>query len=85
MGTTSPQVLAALCGPLRSLRLCGCRSSGPSFAPRSFVVEGEVFRWRDRTASAAEVARAREIFVAFGSCSFDEPVEDLRALGLLAA
>jgi hypothetical protein len=44
-----------------------------------------VLRWRDRTASAAEVERARGLFVAFGSCSFDEPVDDLRALGLLAA
>jgi len=51
----------------------------------SFFVEGQAFRWRDRTASAAEVARGRELFVAFGSCSFDEPVDDLRALGLLAA
>jgi hypothetical protein len=47
--------------------------------------DGDVFRWRDRTASVAEVERARGLFVAFGSCSFDEPVDDLRALGLLAA
>jgi hypothetical protein len=26
----------------------------------------------------------RELFASYGSCSFDEPVEDLRALGLLA-
>jgi hypothetical protein len=51
----------------------------------AFSTAGEVFRWRDRTASAAEVERARELFVAFGSCSFEEPVDDLRALGLLAA
>ena len=53
--------------------------------PSAFRVEGDAFRWRDRTASAAEIERARELFVAFGSCSFDEPVDDLRALGLLAA
>ena len=46
---------------------------------------GEAFRWRDRTASAPEVERARGLFVAFGSCSFDEPVDDLVRLGLLAA
>jgi hypothetical protein len=44
---------------------------------------GDSFRWRDRTADAGEVARVRrELFVSFGSCSFFEPVDDLRALGL---
>jgi len=51
----------------------------------AFGIHGEAFRWRDQTASAAEVERARELFVAFGSCSFDEPVDDLLRLGLLAA
>jgi hypothetical protein len=53
--------------------------------PTAFRVEGGAFRWRDRTASAADVERGRELFVAFGSCSFDEPVDDLLRLGLLAA
>jgi hypothetical protein len=48
-------------------------------------VEGDAFRWRDRAASIADVERGRELFVAFGSCSFSEPVDDLRALGLLAS
>ena len=30
-----------------------------------------------------EVEEGRELFVAFGSCSFSEPIDDLRALGLL--
>jgi hypothetical protein len=51
----------------------------------AFRTDDDVFRWRDRTASVADVERARGLFVAFGSCSFDEPVDDLRALGLLAA
>ena len=51
----------------------------------AFAIEDDAFRWRDRTASVAEVERARELFVAFGSCSFDEPVDDLRRLGLLAS
>jgi hypothetical protein len=52
--------------------------------PGAFRVDGEAFRWRDRVAPAADVQRGRELFVAFGSCSFSEPVDDLIALGLLA-
>lgn len=52
----------------------------------SFAVERERFAWRGREASAEDVARVRrELFVAFGSCSFSEPVEDLKALGILPA
>lgn len=40
--------------------------------------------WRGHTATAASIRRARSsTAVAFGSCSFDEPVADLAALGLL--
>lgn len=41
-------------------------------------------RWRSLRASAAEVADARaQAALSFGSCSFDEPRDDLRALGWL--
>jgi hypothetical protein len=41
-------------------------------------------RWNDLRASDEEIAAAREHgFVAYGSCSFDEPVDDLIALGIL--
>jgi hypothetical protein len=49
----------------------------------AFRLDGDVFRWRERTAAPAEVERGRELFVAFGSCSFSEPVDDLRTLGFL--
>ena len=49
----------------------------------AFRVDGGAFCWRARSASLAEVQRGRELFVAFGSCSFAEPVDDLIALGLL--
>jgi hypothetical protein len=40
--------------------------------------------WGGLQASAAEVTRARrEAITSFGSCSFDEPRDDLRALGWL--
>lgn len=45
---------------------------------------GHVFSWRGRRAAGDEVApMRRERFRSFGSCSFDEPVEGLRSLGLL--
>ena len=41
-------------------------------------------RWRDRSLTTPEVRDARANFAhAFGSCSFDEPVRDLQAMGLL--
>lgn len=52
--------------------------------PKSFVFTDEGFRWRDIAASVAEIEAARQVAVtSFGSCSFDEPRADLRALGLL--
>jgi hypothetical protein len=50
--------------------------------PAAFRVD-DAFRWRDRAASVSEVERGRRLFVAFGSCSFSEPVDDLRTLGFL--
>jgi hypothetical protein len=42
--------------------------------------------WRKRSLRFDEIAEARERFAhSFGSCSFDEPLADLRALGLLPA
>ena len=40
--------------------------------------------WRDLSLSADEIKRARQEFIhSVGSCSFEEPVNDLKALGLL--
>ena len=51
--------------------------------PSAFRFDDHAY-WRDRSLSAAEVRDARTHFAhAFGSCSFDEPVRDLEALGLL--
>ena len=52
--------------------------------PSAFAVSGDAFRWRDREAGADEIARVRsELFVSFGSCSAQEPIDGLVALGLL--
>jgi hypothetical protein len=40
--------------------------------------------WRDHRLSQREIAAARQIFaISFGSCSFTEPIDDLRSLHLL--
>jgi hypothetical protein len=44
----------------------------------------ESLSWRTNTATTAQIARARaSLGLAFGSCSFEEPVAGLRELGLL--
>ncbi len=49
-----------------------------------FVFSGSEFTWNGLSASSAQIERARSIGAqSFGSCSFDEPREDLRSLGLL--
>jgi hypothetical protein len=52
--------------------------------PAAFAVDADGVRVHGRFASAEAVAETRaELFVAYGSCSFSEPVEDLSALRLL--
>jgi hypothetical protein len=50
----------------------------------AFSLDASAFRWRDDSATAAEVARVRGgLFAGFGSCSVAEPVDALRALSIL--
>jgi hypothetical protein len=52
--------------------------------PDALAVSGDAFRWRDREVGADEIARVRrDLFVSFGSCSAQEPIDGLVALGLL--
>ncbi len=54
--------------------------------PAAFSFDAERFHWRDLSATTAEIREIRtNLFTGFGSCSFDEPKDDLRALGLLDA
>jgi hypothetical protein len=51
---------------------------------RSFHFKDDALGWKDLQATTDEVTAARKnAVISFGSCSFDEPREDLRALGLL--
>lgn len=50
----------------------------------AFSLSDAGLRWRDRTVDEGAVAAMRrDRFVSYGSCSFDEPVDDLTALGML--
>ncbi len=51
--------------------------------PSNFVFDSNGFEWKGLRAAASEIARARLFATSFGSCSFDEPREDLRNLSLL--
>jgi hypothetical protein len=52
--------------------------------PDAFHVDGDGLRVHGHSAGEAAITAAREeLFVSYGSCSFDEPVEDLISLGVL--
>jgi hypothetical protein len=52
--------------------------------PGDFSLEARGLTWRRRRVDAASLAAIRsDLFVGYGSCSFDEPVTDLAALGML--
>ena len=50
---------------------------------RSFKFEDEFFAWRDWKIDVQRLRNRRRFVTTFGSCSFDEPRDDLRALKLL--
>ncbi len=50
----------------------------------AFRFSDESARWRDRVLDRGLLSRTRaEFALSFGSCSYQEPIEDLRAIGLL--
>lgn len=49
----------------------------------SFAFTEDEFTWRDWSVTTDEITANRALITSLGSCSFDEPREDLRALGLL--
>jgi hypothetical protein len=49
----------------------------------SFLFSGDFFAWRDWKIDTERLQYRRRFARSFGSCSFDEPREDLRALGFL--
>jgi hypothetical protein len=74
-------------GVLAHARRLGAQELGLILANEDasdFVFTEDGLKWKDQHASTAEILTARREFVtSFGCCSFDEPRDDLRALGWL--
>ena len=52
--------------------------------PRAFEFAGDELRWFGNRLTTAQIQNARRYFAhSFGSCSFEEPIADLRELGFL--
>ena len=53
-------------------------------SPDAFSFDAQQIAWRGHVASMEEIEKARREFaISFGSCSFEEPVADLKTLHLL--
>jgi hypothetical protein len=48
-----------------------------------FSFSDDSFTWREWKIATDKIKAQRQMVISFGSCSFDEPREDLRALKLL--
>jgi hypothetical protein len=51
--------------------------------PSSFALEEAAITWRGRRLSQSRLLESRALASSFGSCSFEEPMEDLLTLNLL--
>jgi hypothetical protein len=50
---------------------------------RSFLFTDDFFAWREWQIDVEGLQYRRKFVTSFGSCSFDEPRDDLRAFGFL--
>ncbi len=52
---------------------------------KGFQFKADSIVWKDRQLSISEIEKARQhFFRSFGSCSFQEPIDDLKALNLVS-
>jgi hypothetical protein len=48
----------------------------------SFIASAERLQWRERSFSSEAIREMRDRFaISFGSCSFEEPIEEMRVMG----
>ncbi len=71
-------------GFLNLLAACVFGDEEEMLTTREIALDAEFFRAGGRTADAEECACVRrDLFASIGSCSFEEPVGELKALGIL--
>jgi hypothetical protein len=71
-------------GFLNLLAACVFGDEEQMLSTREIELDGDSFRAGGRSAGPEACARVRrDLFASIGSCSFDEPVGELRALGIL--
>jgi hypothetical protein len=71
-------------GFLNLLAACVFGDEEEMLTTRDLALDGESFRATGRAADAEACADVRrKLFASIGSCSFDEPVGELRVLGIL--
>jgi hypothetical protein len=76
--------LAGVLGHARRLGEEQFRAILAEEAAEHFAFDEQGCRWRDFRVSIEEIRAARQNgIISFGSCSFDEPRDDLRAMGWL--
>jgi hypothetical protein len=52
--------------------------------PKAFQLDEDLITWHDHRMSTDQIERVRaEFAIGFGSCSFTEPIDDLKAMGWL--
>ena len=51
--------------------------------PQSVQLDSDHLLWKQHTVTAADILRGRNLFQAIGTCSLDEPIEDLQKIGWL--
>ncbi len=74
---------AAILGKARRLQLDDIQEIVSEKEIGNFSFSTDTFRWKDLHCTVDEIHDARNLATSFGSCSFDEPREDLWAAGLL--
>ena len=51
--------------------------------PDSFIFSENTLSWKNYSVTSEEIKKYRSFITSYGSCSFDEPIEDLQTLKLL--